>query len=152
MLHDVQDQDNRSHPQGEPGMSFSNVGAATGVANTGGGTPGFNTQPNPRPDVTCHKCGKTGHFSNKCAETTHTSGTALVVVQADSGDSSDAASITSAPSVPPSASVLSGNDALSTLLGVVDPSTEALQFLNNGTVNEGYVWSQHKAATRHAVP
>jgi hypothetical protein len=70
------------------------------------------------------------------------------VVRADSGDSVDAASVASAPP----ASVLSGNDALSTLLGVMDPSTEAFQFLSNGTVNEANVWSQHKAVTGHAVP
>jgi hypothetical protein len=59
MLNDVRDQDNRSHPQGDPGVSFSNVEAATGVPNTGG-TPGSNTQPNRRPMSLVTSVGRPG--------------------------------------------------------------------------------------------
>jgi hypothetical protein len=66
MLHDVRDQDSRHPPHGDPGLAFNTVKE---------GTSATNTQPNPRPDVTCHKCGKLGHFSNKCAEVSHAKGT-----------------------------------------------------------------------------
>jgi hypothetical protein len=73
MLHDVRDQDKKYRSHGEPGMAFSTVGEDKGV-------PASNSQPNPRPDVVCFKCGKTGHFSNNCLETKHANGTALAVV------------------------------------------------------------------------
>ena len=70
MLHDVRDQDSRPQPHGNSGVAFNTVG--------GTGVPASNTQANPRPDITCHKCGKVGHFSGKCAEIKHANGTVLV--------------------------------------------------------------------------
>jgi hypothetical protein len=60
MLHDVRDQDSRLQSHGSAGVAFNTVG--------GTGVPATNTQPNPRPDITCHKCGKVSHFAGKCAE------------------------------------------------------------------------------------
>jgi hypothetical protein len=85
MLHDVRDQDSRVPSHGIPGMAFSTVGDR-GQAQGSTGTPASSTQPNPRPDVTCHKCGKVGHFSNKCAEVSHANGTVLcAMIQEDLG-------------------------------------------------------------------
>jgi hypothetical protein len=71
MLHDVRDQDSRPQPHGNGGMTFNTVDAQS--------TPGTSTQPNPRPDVTCFKCGRVGHFLTRCRESHHINGTALVV-------------------------------------------------------------------------
>jgi hypothetical protein len=132
MLHDVRDQDSRPQSHGNPGMAFNTVGS---------GATGNISQPNPRPDITCHKCGRAGHFSNKCIETTHTNGTALTVMSemSDSamspvGDSND--------------------DIAMTLLGSVDEMEEGFQFLLDGLTGEAinHLHSQHKGATGQVVP
>ena len=171
ILHDVRDQDSKPQPHGSPGVAFSTVGGGSPPPRTAtAGVPGTNTQPNPRPDVTCHKCGKTGHFSNKCAEVLHADGTTLVlcgvvadVLTSPGGTDDD-----------------SGEDAAFTLLGSVDDA-HGFQFMNNGVVERGdhvpglvgrdddsdsdddedtvtehlsdtRVHSQHKAATGKVVP
>jgi hypothetical protein len=73
MLHDVRGSGSQLASQGNPGMAFSTVGESGGQL----GTPATRTQPNPRADVTCHKCNKVGHFSNKCADVIHANGTVL---------------------------------------------------------------------------
>ena len=71
MLHDDRGHDNRAPPQGNSGVSFSTVGGTGPITGT-------NAQPNPRPDITCHRCSRTGHFSNSCAEVKALDGTVLV--------------------------------------------------------------------------
>jgi hypothetical protein len=68
MTYDVRDPGLRHPAPGNSGMAFSTVSE---------GTPATSTQPNPRPDITCHKCGKLGHFSTTCAEVNHANGTVL---------------------------------------------------------------------------
>lgn len=70
MLHGMRDQNSRPQSHGNAGMVFNIVG--------GTGVPATNTQLNPRPGITCDKCGKVGQISGKCAETKHTNGTVLV--------------------------------------------------------------------------
>lgn len=71
----MRDQDTRPHANGDAGVSFNVVG--------GPGVPASNAQLNPRPHIMCHKCGKTGHFSGKCAEAKHVNGTVLVVTETE---------------------------------------------------------------------
>jgi hypothetical protein len=85
MLFDTRAQHQRPLSQGSPGMAFSTV-TDPGRSTTGvirGVTPGTNAQPNPRPDVTCHRCFRTGHFLNKCMEVTHADGHVLCTVVED---------------------------------------------------------------------
>jgi hypothetical protein len=85
MLHDDRHQDTQHQPPGNSGLAFTNIHDGTRIAGT-------NAQPNPRPDVTCHKCGRVGHFSNKCAEARHIDGTTLCIVLLDASDGQDAGS------------------------------------------------------------
>ena len=51
-------------------MSFSAVGATAQITGT-------NAQPNTRPNITCHRCNRTGHFASTCAEVKGLDGTVL---------------------------------------------------------------------------
>jgi hypothetical protein len=151
MLHDVRHQDSRQQSHGSPGMAFNTVGGSEMVSAT-------NTQPNPRPDVTCHKCGKVGHFSNKCAEDKHANGTALCTVaqESDADGVEDDGFLVVSPVV--------GEDVNLALLGSMDDDSDGsyideFNFLNDGAVAEmqyksfeSELTKQHKAATGRAVP
>jgi hypothetical protein len=63
MLHDERSQDNRPHPHGNTGLNFHNNGTVAAATAS-------ESQPNPRPDVTCMQCDKTGHFANKQGDKT----------------------------------------------------------------------------------
>ena len=60
------------------GVTFINDGDA--------GVPASDTQPNPRPGVKCHRCGKFGHFRYNCLEVTDANGTALRTVVDESSE------------------------------------------------------------------
>jgi hypothetical protein len=148
MLHDVRDQDSvRPHAQGDGGMSFNVVG--------GGKVPGSNTQANPRPDITCHRCGKDGHFSGKCLEVKHANGTVLMNAAAVISPPQDSVSVlgdTVAGSVAPAA-----NSVAMTIIGEdVDHSVHTFQFMVCGVIDQGHttahLLSQHKAMTGQTVP
>jgi hypothetical protein len=148
MLHDVRDQDTMPHPHGNSGVSFNMVDGPAAV-------PGSNTQANPRPDVTCRKCGETGHFFSHCAEARHANGTVLVVTEI--AQAPDAISVlggdTVAGSVAPS---VAAPAVTMTLLGSdMADSVCSFQCLQDGAVDQGpteHLISQHKAMTGHAVP
>jgi hypothetical protein len=139
MLHDVRKQDNKPHPHGNPGLNFhTNGGVITATS----------TQPNPRPDITCIRCDKTGHFSNKCRETKHSNGTALLCAETETtGDTG-------------------GEDTVLTTIGEeYDDNTQngyehgrQFTFVNDGGGGEierlcdGQSHGQHKAATGRGVP
>jgi hypothetical protein len=140
MLHDVRDQDWRHQPDGDSGMAFNTVG---------GGTPATNTQPNPRPDVTSHSCGKTGHFSDNCAEVNHANGTVL--------------STSTHVQRPPNANATSEGVAMTNFGSIDDDDGDGdggdiigeFNFLNDGTVAKCFdeeLHGQHKAATGEALP
>jgi hypothetical protein len=57
MLHDVRDDSRRGLAPGNSGVSFYNNGNVQ--------LTGTNTQPNNRPDITCHRYNRTGHFAKK---------------------------------------------------------------------------------------
>jgi hypothetical protein len=117
--------------------------------------PGSNTQMNPRPDITCHKCSKTGHFSSVCAEAKHANGTVLTVTE--TAQAPDAVSVlgseaggSMAPSVPAPAVTM-------TLLrsDMADSVCSFQFFLQDGAIDQGptaHLISQHKAMTGHTVP
>jgi len=123
MLHDVRDQDSKPQAHGNGGLAFNTIGTSV---------PASNTQANPRPDITCNRCGKTGHFGNKCEEITHATGTTLTT-QATSG-----ADVT--------------GDVAMTILGGHLDDEEGFQFLNHGKLDDGALLSQHKKATGQTVP
>ena len=133
MLHDVRDQDSKPQPHGNDGLTFGTVAQ---------GVPGTDTQPNPRPDITCNRCGKCGHFANKCAETQHVNGTTLVCAPVTPDPSED-----EEPLKP---------DVAMTLLGQTG-EIEGFQFFNHGEctagkIDDGRLHSQHQKATGKAVP
>jgi hypothetical protein len=145
MLHDVRSPNTRPQPGGDNGMAFNTV--------AGEGVPGSNTQANPRPDVTCNKCGKVGHFSNKCAETKHANG--AVSVNAGMGEAppnnvSVLGNGGTASAAPPA------NSVAMTLLGTdVGNSVCSFQFMVNGTLDQNataHLLSQHEAMTGQTVP
>ena len=146
MLHDVRGQtNNRAHAYGSNGMAFNTVG--------GEGVPGSNTQANLRPDITCNKCGKVGHFANKCAETKHANGTVLVnagATEVPPNDVSVLGNSGAASVAPPTESVAM------TLVGTeVDDSVYSFQFMLSGTTDQtatAHLLSQHKAMTGQTVP
>jgi hypothetical protein len=171
MLHDVRDQDSQPQPHGSGGMAFGTVDEQS--------RPGSNTQPNPRPDVTCFKCGRAGHFSNRCQETEHVNGTALVVTEtalcnvagddeapsdeeaADEEDASDGGDddieevnlATLGDESDASDSTHTRTVGFSFLhFGVIVESPEPceLNFLNDGVVAESY--EQHGINNGRAVP
>jgi hypothetical protein len=125
MLHDVRDQDSRPQSHGNAGMAFNTVG--------GTGVPATNTQPNPRPDITCHKCGKVGHFAGKCAEAKHANGIVMVHTAAKQVPT-DGVSVLgtdgAASMVPPA-----GDVVMALLGGDVDEPVYSFQFLQNGTID-----------------
>ena len=133
MLHDVRDQDSRHRPHGNSGMAFNTVGETTKVAAKVAAT---NAQANPRPDVTCHKCGKLGHFSTKCAESNHANGSVLCTITEGSNDATTTTAVTLAN------------------IGSVDTDDyiDEFNFLNDGISFEGELLEQHKKATGRAVP
>jgi hypothetical protein len=158
MLHDVRDQDERPQEQGVPGMAFSTLGRAGGEPPGGGNPTGggggarimaSTSQPNPRPDVRCNKCGKYGHFMDKCLEVLHASGTTLVVVT----DASEMSRVTGTEG-----GSGSGGEAALVTFGATDEVVEGFQFLNNGATDtvelslDTKLLSQHKAATGQVVP
>jgi hypothetical protein len=132
MLHDVRDQDSRPQSHGTPGLAFSTVGS---------GVPGTSSQPNPRPDITCHKCGRAGHFSNRCIETTHANGTMLTIV-------SEMSDCVMSPVDGP------GEDIAMTLMGSINEVDEGFQFLLEGLAGESvnHLHSQYKETTGQVVP
>jgi hypothetical protein len=157
MLHDVRDQDERPQTQGVPGMAFSTVGG-TGTGQAGGGgltggggarIAGSTSQPNPRPDVKCNKCGKYGHFMDKCLEASHANGTTLVVVT----DSTEMSAVTGTEG-----ESTAGEGTALVTLGAPDEAVEGFQFLNHGSAKgveftlDTKLLSQHKAATGQVVP
>jgi hypothetical protein len=129
MLHDVHDEDARACSNGVGGMAFAQDGAGTNNETTsptpsGNGPPASNAQPNPRPGVTCHRCGKRGHFGNRCKESAHANGTTLVT--AGSANASNGSNDTDAgePTV----------DAATVLLLLViddDVTIDGFQFLQD---------------------
>ena len=136
MLHDVRNQDNRPHQHGNPGLNFHNNGVVVTASNT---------QANPRPDITCGRCNKTGHFSNKCKETRH-----AVLLCTVTDTISDVSTVTP------------NND---TVLATVGESyEEGFSFLSNGEVEgelngthveqvcDGASHGQYKVGTGHGVP
>jgi Reverse transcriptase (RNA-dependent DNA polymerase) len=140
MLHDDRGHDNRAPAHGHPGVSFNTVGdpGATGPVT------GTKAQPNTRPDITCNRCSRTGHFANKCAEVKALDGTVL----ATEAVAVDAAA---APAVADSAAV----GAAHTTVRFDEGDRYGFQFLNDGEVqklNDGVLHSQHKAATGQPVP
>jgi hypothetical protein len=139
MLHDVRDQDSRPHPHGNGGMAFNTMG--------GEGVPGGNTHSNPRPDIlTCHKCGKVGHFLGKCAEIRHANGTVLMATGTVQAPPDGISVLGAAPA----------NIVVMTLLGGdMDASVYSFQFIVNGIVDQGptaHLLSQHKAMTGQTGP
>ena len=137
MLHDERGDDNRAPPPGNSGVAFNTTGGAPAT--------GTKAQPNNRPDVTCHRCNRTGHFSNKCQELKHLNGTILATAEEE----------------PEPAAVVETGAALATI-GVAgkdaqDMYYEGFQFAINGSVvvgrlNDGVLCGQHKGATGKAVP
>lgn len=150
MLHDVRDQDTKIQSHGAPGMAFNTVGTTT--ARTG--VPATDSQPNPRPDVTCHKCGKDGHFLNKCNESTHADGTVLVHAEIAVADS--AVSTISGVGEPPA----NPGVALTLLASVeLDDDDYGFQFMcctvietTTEVITDGTLHSQHKKATGCPIP
>ncbi len=106
-----------------------------------------NAQPNPLPDITCSRCNKTGHFSNKCHETKHADGTVLILcpdTETEAGSNS-----VSAPT------------EATALATIGEEFVQEFFFLNNGEVNHGVrtkqlcddqLHGQHKALTGCGVP
>jgi hypothetical protein len=109
------------------------------------GVPGSKTQENLRPDITCFKCGKNGHFSHLCLETKHDNGTVLNTV-ADQESNTDQ---------PSDANGATEEVALAHV-GSEEHYINEFNFINTGTVlksNYGKLLEQHKApATGCAVP
>ena len=136
MLHDDRGHDNRAPAHGNPGVSFNTVGAGPVTATK--------AQPNPRPDITCSRCNRTGHFANKCAEVNALNGTVLAIREV-------ADDVVAVPT--------SGEGSVTgTALANVrydEGDQYGFQFLNDGDVqqlNDGVLHSQHKAATGQPVP
>ena len=125
MMHDVRGSGTKPAPAGDDGLAFANLGDATKTNNGVGAT---NTQPNPRPDVQCHNCGKNGHFAQKCKEKTHANGTTLTVV-----------GTTGEGNPPASADADSEDeDVALAILGSVDDE-DGFHFMNNGAVSKTQV-------------
>jgi hypothetical protein len=140
MPHDVRDQDFKPQQHGNDGLAFKIVG--------GTGVPGTKTQPNPWPDVTCHKHGKVGHYSQKCKETMHANSTALVNVGTEQVPQDGTSSILGADGA---ASAAPTDDvAMTMLVGDTEDSVCSLQFLQNGVADQRStvrLLSPHKAMT-----
>jgi hypothetical protein len=157
MLHDVRDQDARQPSHENPGMAFNTVGGGeTSVSGT-------DTQLNPRPDdVTCHKCGKLGHFSNKCAEVTHASGATLCTVAEESGEEDGGEDIPA--DQPPTEDAdddanedaVDGGDGVDVNVAILgsedvdDDSVKGFSFLNDGGIAKSF--EQHKASIGQGMP
>ncbi len=134
MLHDLRSQDTRVHPHGNPGLNFHTNRTVTASK----------TQPNPRPDITCICCNKTGHFSNKCLETKHADGTTLLLSTnvdtegSDNGMSSPIANVGT------------------TLATIGEGFSHEFFFLNNSkletNMGANQLHGQHKAGAGHGVP
>ena len=161
MLHDVREHANRPHGHGNPGMAFTNAGSSNSTTGNTIVTAASDAQPNPRPDVTCHKCGKVGHFSNRCLERTHANGTILTVVEAPPGGSVGGTTIATNPTsanaiAPPATSPPSVSFAL---IGAVEEDNEPiigfqfmLTFAPIEIVPDGRLYSQHRHTTGNPVP
>jgi hypothetical protein len=147
MLHDIRDEDNKSHPHGNGGMAFNTNGTVAtkgGHASrpTDGVVTASSSQPNPRPDIRCNRCQKTGHFSSRCEETTTADGTTLYM----EGSLGDANTPAVAESGTAHATVRFDND---------DGVEEHFEFVNSGKVErlgDAMLLGQHKAATGRVVP
>jgi hypothetical protein len=150
MLHDVREQDSRPQAHGNDGLAFNTVTRAPGGDSHGTtGVAASNSQPNPRPDITCHRCGKVGHFAGKCREPMHANGTVLVNAAAETAGDESAEAVTR-----PGAAV--ADDVALTLIGAdLDDAEYGFQFFNKGIVDQSstaQLLSQHKQMTGHAVP
>jgi hypothetical protein len=145
MLHDVRGSGSGLASQGNSGVAFSTVGASEGQSDT----PATNTQPNPRPDVTCHKCNKVGHFSSRCAEVSHADGTVLCTMLGEVVDvNSPGEEVTMAHF-----GSVEHDDDNSDSYG----SEHGFSFVNDGAVVvekcfDGKLFEQHKTATGRGVP
>ena len=138
MLHDDRGHDNRAPTPGHPGVSFSTVGNPGPVTGT-------KAQANPRPDITCIRCNRTGHFANKCAEVNALDGTVLTIEGA----------VAEAVVVPTVASAPVDGATHATVHWDDGGDRCGFQFLNGGEVqqlNDGVLHGQHKAATGQPVP
>ena len=138
MLHDDRGHDNRAPTPGHPGVSFSTVGNPGPVTGT-------KAQANPRPDITCIRCNRTGHFANKCAEVNALDGTVLTIEGAVA-EAVVVPTVASAPVVGATHATVHWDDG---------GDRCGFQFLNGGEVqqlNDGVLHGQHKAATGQPVP
>ena len=143
MLHDDRGHDNRPRTHGDSGVAFNAVGdVAAGPAT------GTKAQANPRPDVTCNRCRRTGHFANKCAETKALDGTVLATATAEEAGPVAVPAVVEVPSV---------TGAVHATIRFEDEGDRYdFQFLNDGEevhqLNDGVLHSQHKGATGQPVP
>lgn len=127
MLHDSRGHANRTTSHGLPGIAFSTI-EDLGATETATGT---KTQSNPRPDITCHRCDKTGHFAHKCREIVGLDGTVLTTQGLPGGSNGNE----------------EANETAHTSVHFGEGVQDEVQFINDGKVH-----SQHKGATGELVP
>jgi len=142
LIHDDRSAQQTPVIQGSHAVAFNTVGE-TGAEVTG--VTASATQPNRHMHITCRRCGKQGHFADKCKEFLHANGTVLL---ASTSEGTAGVGSTST-----STAIVAYNPIQDTaLVNIGSVATSEFMMLSSEVVMDGTTFKQHQDLTGQPLP